>query len=354
MKVNKEIDMRDAYVYGLYEIGNGAPKLLYIGKGRGNRIFQHRLNVERKINSGERITSDKEKAIEAVIRNKTKGSELKELVLGRYDNDGQAYAVEATLIKWVYGLDNLKNEDPGNHSGTIRAIGKMDYDDELDRQQTTMEHGQKAVKDNDLEEKAKELVKLLEEYGIPNVMAPKFETGGQDYTISWDVPDTLCRLQLKLQFSSAKIVINARPTHYNGKCQNRVEFENLVEKAGYVLSNRTGEVFAALFESNYSPFYINKVGNKDRDQCDALNGFSGTLLGSYNGGIPIENVEEIVRWMQDFQIRLILANQIIELKRKPQENTSMLASLEAAINIFRHRPESKYWLRGDRPKSVLS
>ncbi|MFK5927677.1 MAG: hypothetical protein QM483_13695 [Desulfuromusa sp.] len=344
--------MRDDYVYGLYEIVNGDSNLLYIGKGKGKRVFQHRLNVERKMNRNERIYSKKEKAIAAAILNKTKGSELKELIIGRYKDGGQAYAVEATLIKWVYGLGDLKNEKSGNHSDTIRTKGNMDYDDKLDRQLTTREHGQQRVEDNDLDTEAKNLSESLEEYGIPNVKMTGFETGGQDYTLSWTVPDTLCRLQLKLQLSSRNIVINARPTHYTGKNQNRVEFENLVEEAGYVLSNKTGEVFAALFESNYSPFSINEVDNKARAQCEALNGFSGTRLGSHYKGIPIENVEEIVRWMQDFQIRLILANQIIELKRNPQENTSILASLEAAINIFRHRPESKYWLKGQRPKGV--
>ena len=346
--------MRDDYVYGLYEIVNGESKLLYIGKGRGKRVFQHRLNVERKMNRNERICSEKEKAIENIIRNNNKkeGSELKELIIGRYEDSGQAYAVEATLIKWVYEKENLKNEVQGKYSDTIRAKGNTDYDDELDRQLDTMEHGRQRVEDYDLKTVAKNLAESLEDYGIPNVKMTGFETGGQDYTLSWNVPNTLCRLQLKLQYNSRKIVINARPTHYNGKNQNKVEFENLVEEAGYVLSNKSGEVFAALFESNYIPFYINEVGNKARDQCDALNGFSGTLLGSYQGGILIANVEEIVRWMQDFQIRLILANQIIELKRNPQENTSILASLEAAINIFRHRPESKYWIKGNMSKGV--
>ncbi|SEM84035.1 hypothetical protein SAMN04489760_1632, partial [Syntrophus gentianae] len=48
------------------------------------------------------------------------GYSVSELVIGRFDTEGEAYAVESMLIHWVYGIENLTNEQSGHGSKSVR------------------------------------------------------------------------------------------------------------------------------------------------------------------------------------------------------------------------------------------
>lgn len=106
-------EYRDYYVYELVDSGNN--QVFYVGKGRGERAFHH---------EEEALSSNKNNAkldrIRAIEKN---GDTLKIRVIGRYEKEYEAFAVESTLIHWVYGYDNLTNIQSGHGSDTIRDKG---------------------------------------------------------------------------------------------------------------------------------------------------------------------------------------------------------------------------------------
>ena len=87
------------YVYELRDPRNN--ELFYVGKGTRDRVNHHDSPDEDADGTEKerRIASIREAGYPDCIR----------LVIGRYRTEEEAFAVEATLIKWVYGRDNLTN-----------------------------------------------------------------------------------------------------------------------------------------------------------------------------------------------------------------------------------------------------
>lgn len=104
--------LKPFYVYELVDPSNN--QTFYVGKGQGRRGHDHR-----RLSNTNRI-SDKLKRIKEI---ESKGSEVIARVVGRFENEKEAFAVEATLIHWMYGYDNLTNIQPGHGSSTIREKG---------------------------------------------------------------------------------------------------------------------------------------------------------------------------------------------------------------------------------------
>ncbi|MGX2982737.1 LEM-3-like GIY-YIG domain-containing protein [Helicobacter sp. 23-1045] len=103
------------YVYGLIDPRNG--RYFYIGKGQGNRIFQH---IKEAQNMGENAEKDKHKIINQI---KQENLEVMHLILRHGLSAKEAEVVEATLIDF-YGLEFLTNEQSGADSddyGIARA-----------------------------------------------------------------------------------------------------------------------------------------------------------------------------------------------------------------------------------------
>lgn len=101
------------YVYVLVDplLSN---EIFYVGKGksqRGHDHFKEALKVDAK-------DSQKIKRINS-IRNR--GSEPLVRVIGRFDSPEKAFAVESTLIHWIYGFENLTNNQPGHDYRHIRS-----------------------------------------------------------------------------------------------------------------------------------------------------------------------------------------------------------------------------------------
>ena len=51
---------------------------------------------------------------------KDAGNSIKQTVIGRFDTEEEAFAVECTLIHWVYGAENLTNIASGHGANSIR------------------------------------------------------------------------------------------------------------------------------------------------------------------------------------------------------------------------------------------
>jgi hypothetical protein len=70
------------------------------------------------------IQTKKQKRIHEIEKN---GDSVKKVILGRFDTEKEAYAVEATLIHWVYGMSNLTNDQSGHGVNFIRPKGNLSF-----------------------------------------------------------------------------------------------------------------------------------------------------------------------------------------------------------------------------------
>lgn len=101
---SKEVrDQLECYVYGLIDPRNG--KYFYIGKGQGNRVFEH-IKEAFKSDDSER---DKIKTIRDIHN---AGLEVIHIILRHKLSEQEALIVESTLIDFI-GLKNLDNEVSG-------------------------------------------------------------------------------------------------------------------------------------------------------------------------------------------------------------------------------------------------
>ncbi|QDG39543.1 GIY-YIG nuclease family protein [Alteromonas mediterranea] len=104
------------YVYELVDPTND--EVFYVGKGIFNRKNEHEKEAEK--------IEDEENAAEKIKRIKSLSAQNKQpikRVIGRYQDENAAFAVESTLIHWVYGFENLTNIQPGHGAEAIRPFG---------------------------------------------------------------------------------------------------------------------------------------------------------------------------------------------------------------------------------------
>ncbi len=101
----QDVELKPYYVYELIDPFNN--EVFYVGKGTGNRVLDHNhLEISEK---GRRIKSIQEK-----------GGVHIQLIIGRFDTESEAIAVEATLIKWIYSIHKLTNKINGHRHFFIR------------------------------------------------------------------------------------------------------------------------------------------------------------------------------------------------------------------------------------------
>lgn len=110
------VELKKFYVYEL--VDPRSDEVFYVGKGQGQRGNQHVMEVRRDHN----LEGGKRERIKEIIDS---GMEAEVRVVGRFEEESDAFAVEATLITWVYGVDNLTNVQTGHGSTTIRKKGYL-------------------------------------------------------------------------------------------------------------------------------------------------------------------------------------------------------------------------------------
>lgn len=126
---NELIPLLPFYVYVLMQ--PLTKEVFYVGKGKGTRMQQHSREVKLKMAIGEALTTAKQQKIKEVM---DFSEELLELVVARFETEDEAFAVEATLIKWVYGFDALTNAVHGHGSECIREKNNFEQSEYLDIQ----------------------------------------------------------------------------------------------------------------------------------------------------------------------------------------------------------------------------
>lgn len=133
------------YVYELSDPDTG--KVFYVGKGQNKRILAHGQDLEDDVPEGDAQESPKNRRIREI---QGRGKDVRRTIIGRYESESEAFAVESTLIKWVYGFENLTNKVHGHRSDSIRMHGVgLDVvpgiDLELSRGEQTGEYTEKGL-----------------------------------------------------------------------------------------------------------------------------------------------------------------------------------------------------------------
>jgi hypothetical protein len=94
--------------YYVYELRDpDTLEIFYVGKGKDRRVEAHKPDDK----------TDKGLRLDEIYR---KGKKPLRIIIGRFENEDQAFAVEATLIKWVYGKNKLTNIIQGHSHKFIR------------------------------------------------------------------------------------------------------------------------------------------------------------------------------------------------------------------------------------------
>ena len=97
--------------------------VFYVGKGQENRLYQHWNEVRRTL--GSELPPDGPKQT-FLRRLADEGLTPLQTIIGRYKLESEAFAVEATLINWMYGYANLSNQNRGKGAHLIRPQGIFD------------------------------------------------------------------------------------------------------------------------------------------------------------------------------------------------------------------------------------
>lgn len=172
-------------------------EVFYVGKGSGGRIDAHMSQLSDKHNT------EKQKRIQAIVAG---GEQPLRLIVGRYKTEKEAFAVEATMIHWVYGKSSLTNISSGHNHLHIREIGNHERIVprlEIQRERERANDGLYTKRIDDSRHK----------YGIPaklsDLQASMVKAGYSFQDVQCASQDTWIALPLKNQ-SLFSIVINMK------------------------------------------------------------------------------------------------------------------------------------------------
>lgn len=109
------------YVYELLDPRFDPPRVFYVGKGTGSRMYQHEKDARRLAGSGNDMRlKHKHKRILEIIDD---GYEVRYHVLFRTEREWEAFQVESGRILF-YGLQKLANETYGYSARAVRKKKK--------------------------------------------------------------------------------------------------------------------------------------------------------------------------------------------------------------------------------------
>lgn len=126
------------YVYLLADPG-ADNAIFYVGMGCNQRALHHWDEVKSLMQRQQTPTHPKHHRMMKIA---SEGGEPIQTVIGRFETRDEAYAVESTLINWVYGYDNLTNMNRGHNANQIRPCGVWDSIAGIDVERPNYEGGQ--------------------------------------------------------------------------------------------------------------------------------------------------------------------------------------------------------------------
>ena len=195
----------DYYVYMLFN--KDTKEVFYVGKGQGYRIYEHKQNTLKK----ETTESEKEKRIEKLLAEDP--PKLGELIVGRFETESEAFAVESVLINWMYGFSNLTNLISGHNAFYIRGKGDFSERKGIDIERKSSlndgsytEDQRKKIVNNNIEEKLLNLQRLCQELlGDSYIVSDPDLSVPQDPTVYIHRDGWPARIRLKLGLAGKKL-----------------------------------------------------------------------------------------------------------------------------------------------------
>lgn len=143
------------YVYGLIDPRGGKKEIFYIGKGTGNRVFEH----ER-----ESISNPDSKTLKLDTIDAIKKEELeveKVIIISGLTKDA-AFAAEAALINVFRYIGSLTNIVAGHHSAEALSVEEFErVNGAVDLEESDIHHRILVIKINDLYQKLRNKYKKL-------------------------------------------------------------------------------------------------------------------------------------------------------------------------------------------------
>lgn len=205
-------ELKPFYVYELRDPFDNI--VFYVGKGKGTRAEEHEkqaLNSE----DGENKKIVKIKKIQN--RSDDSVNKVNVLVVGRYDTEVEALAVEATLIKWVYGLNNLTNAIQGHHHYTIRERDDFSEIAGIDIEKTNYVRDgtyTRSCKEEDEKNNTKEKLEHLK--AKLKTIFPIGEISDVDFSVPCDPSifiqyNDIVKIQCMLKSKTDTVIINILP-----------------------------------------------------------------------------------------------------------------------------------------------
>jgi len=232
-------------------------EIFYVGKGTSQRGHDHYKEALRP----DAPDSQKIARIKSIH---DQGSEPLVRVIGRFDTEDRAYAVESTLIHWVYGLENLSNIQPGRGHRQIRSrkeglIIKLQDIDIPKRMKITGNGYLQEKIDNHARlnhfEMMEELYIFLKEKGIPvEDEGAVIIEGGRYIAISISINPS-AKLTLHITDSNRHtIILNFRPN--SEKIEDRRIFIEFVKET-FQIEAKNGGRYAKLNLDSWNNLTVN-------------------------------------------------------------------------------------------------
>lgn len=257
------IQLKPYYVYELIDPFNN--EVFYVGKGTSDRLLKH--NSLENTEKGKRI-----KNIES------KGGQHIKLVIGRYDTEQEAIAVEATLIKWIYSIHNLTNKINGHHHFFIRDCSekqKASYTKiqglDVPRKISGIKDGSYTnelltkIQNNSIYEKLLGIKEELRTYPFfenLNISDPNF-TDPSNPIISITGFSQSIKLQIKMHLTGKSIILTLTPLSKDTKTLNKYINDLAILNPPIIPKNiRTAKMYA-----HVTPHRKTNSKNLDRIEC---------------------------------------------------------------------------------------
>jgi len=209
------------YVYALVDGSTTPYEIFYIGKGVGKRLDAHEAEANHGIDLENHPKLDRIRSLKKrEEKNNAERQYFLPRIIGRYKSDEEARSVEATLIKFVFGISALTNKVHGAHHMMVRAhnnwdlIAGIDHPRDITSYLRTGEYTanqRRQVIDNNILEKLEMLKECIEQSELGVTVSTPDLKKVQDplLWIRWQGADV--QLALKLQLTGENAVLGIAP-----------------------------------------------------------------------------------------------------------------------------------------------
>ena len=257
------------YVYMLFDTETCQP--IYIGKGSGYRIDDHEGQQDNNIKKADAIKELKQ------------AGRLGKKIIGRYATEDEAFAVEATLIKWVHGIDALANQVHGKNHELIRSRGNYEDIPGIDVERLLnnadgryTEKQVQSIEENRIVPKLAFLAEIAERLlfalGRHDVLVSEVDISRpQDPQIRLSSEEWPCNLRLKIQLTGSDIA--PAFTSRSGGNLDRQALDRFAKRLNEDVRNGTPP-FMGLWQVEKNP---SKGTNESRPSLDDEKGISDCI-----------------------------------------------------------------------------